>query len=133
MKVSLQSQYSSSTFNLQICKHYYRPGSKLKVKLIQTVFKPTSLTACPCSQRKGNKHATTYVIEVDTMLSPRPGVTPEGHCQPGTYPTPRTSHVEQKLAMQNYLWCSRSLYLKMRLARLSILILSKAYPGLGIL
>jgi hypothetical protein len=67
------------------------------------------------------------------MLSPRPGVTQEGHCRPGMDPTPRTSHVEQKLATQNYLRGSRRLYLKMLLARLSILILSKTYPGLGIL
>jgi hypothetical protein len=81
---------------------------------------------------EGKDHATTHVAKVDTMLSPRPGVTQEGHCQPGTDPTPRTSHVEQKLAMQNYPWCFRNLYLKKILARLSILILSKAYPGLGI-
>jgi hypothetical protein len=67
------------------------------------------------------------------MLSPMPGVTPEGHCQPGTDPTPRISHAEQKLATQNYLGGSRRLYRKMLLARLSIRILSKAYPGLGIL
>jgi hypothetical protein len=70
---------------------------------------------------------------VDTMLSPRPDVTQEGHCQPGTDPTPRTSHTESKLAMRNYPWGPRRSYLKMILARLSILILSKAYPGLGIL
>jgi hypothetical protein len=80
-----------------------------------------------------NKHETTHVAKVGTMLSPRPGVTQEGHCQPGMDPTPWTSHVEQKLATQNYPWGSRRLYLKMILARLSILILSKAYPELGIL
>jgi hypothetical protein len=80
-----------------------------------------------------NKYATTHIAKVDTMLSPRPGVNQEGHCQPGMDPTPRTSHVEPKLATQNYSWCSQSLYLKKILARLSILILSKAYPGLGIL
>jgi hypothetical protein len=42
---------------------------------------------------------TTHIVKVDTMLSPRPSVTQEGHCQPGTDPTPRTSHTEQKLAM----------------------------------
>jgi GTP cyclohydrolase FolE2 len=47
------------------------------------MFKLTSETACPCSQQKGNKHATTLIAKVDTMLSPRPGVSPEGHCQPG--------------------------------------------------
>jgi hypothetical protein len=134
-KASLQPQYSSSTFNLQICKYHYKPCSKLKVKLIQTVFKPTSLTACPCSQRKGNKHATTYVAEVDTMLSPMPGVTPEDHCQPGTDPTPRTSHVEQKLATQNYLRGSRRLYLKMLLANFSfhvlVIIHSRLAPTLS--
>jgi hypothetical protein len=50
-KASLQSQNSSSTFNLQIFKHYYKPGSNLS-KLIQTVFKLTSRTACPNSQWK---------------------------------------------------------------------------------
>jgi hypothetical protein len=89
--------------------------------------------ACPCSQRKENKRATTLTAKVDTMVSPRPGVTPEGHCQPGTDPIPRTSQKEQKLAMQGCPWGSRKLYLQMILARLSILILSKAYPGLGIL
>jgi hypothetical protein len=85
------------------------------------------------SQQKGNKHATTLVAKVDTMLSPRPGVTPEGHCQPGTDSIPRTSQKEQQLAMQGYPWGSRKLYLQMVLARLSILILSKAYPELDIL
>jgi hypothetical protein len=79
------------------------------------------------------EHATTHVAKVDTMLSPRPGVTQEGHCQPGTDPTPRTSQKEQTLAKQGCPWDSRRLYLKQILARLSILILSNAYPGLGIL
>jgi hypothetical protein len=78
-----------------------------------------------------NKHATTHVVKVDIMRSPRPDVTQEGHCQPGTDPTPRTSHTEQKLAMQSYLWGSRRPYLKSSLATLSMLILSKSYPGLG--
>jgi hypothetical protein len=78
-------------------------------------------------------HATTHVAKVDTTLSPNPGVTQKGHCQPGTGPTPRTSQKEQTLAMQGCPWNSRKLYLKQILARLSILILSKAYPGLGIL
>jgi hypothetical protein len=65
------------------------------------------------------------VTEADTTLSPKHGVIQEGHCQPGTDPTPRTSQMEQKLAMQNYPWGSRRLYLKNSLARLSILILSK--------
>jgi hypothetical protein len=63
------------------------------------------------------------------MLSPRPGVTQGGHCQPGTDPIPRTSQKEQKLAMQGCPWNSRKLYLQMVLARLNILVLSKAYPG----
>jgi hypothetical protein len=33
---------------------------------------------------EGKEHATTHVTKVYTMLSPRPGVTQEGHCQPGT-------------------------------------------------
>jgi hypothetical protein len=93
----------------------------------------TSLTACPCSQRKENTYATKHVAKADTMLNPMPGVTQEGHCQPGMCPTPRTSHTELKLAMWNYLWGSRRSYLKMILARLSILILSKTYPLCGIL
>jgi hypothetical protein len=36
-------------------------------------------------------------------------------------------------ACENYPWGSRRSYLKNSIARLSILILSKAYPGLGIL
>jgi hypothetical protein len=97
------------------------------------VFKTTSYTACPCSQRKKSKLATTHVAKVDTILSPKPGVTQEGHCQPGTDPTPRTSQTEQKLAMQGYPWGSRRSHLKDGLARLSILILSKTYPFCGIL
>jgi hypothetical protein len=72
-----------------------------------------------------------HVTKVDTVLSPKLGVIQEGHCQPGTVPIPRTSQTEQKLATQSYPWGSRRLYLKMLLARLSILILSKAYSGLG--
>jgi hypothetical protein len=75
---------------------------------------------------EGNSHMTTHVMKVDTTFSPKPGVFPEGHCQTGTDPTPRTSQTEQKLAMRNYPWGSRGLYLKNSLARLSILILSKA-------
>jgi hypothetical protein len=45
------SQNSSSTFNLQTFIHYYKPGSNIS-KIIQTVFKLTSITACPNSQRK---------------------------------------------------------------------------------
>jgi hypothetical protein len=93
----------------------------------------TSLTACPCPQRKENRYATKHVAKADTMLSPMHGVAQEGHCQSGTDPTPRTSHTELKLAMRNYPWGSRRSYLKMILARLSILILSKTYPLRGIL
>jgi hypothetical protein len=45
------SQKSSSTFNLQPHIHYYKPRSQ-KGKFIQTMFKLTSITACPNSQRK---------------------------------------------------------------------------------
>jgi hypothetical protein len=83
------------------------------------------------AERKG--YATTHIAKMDTKLSPRPGVTQEGHCQPGTGPIPRTSQKVQKLAMQGCPWSSRKLFLKQILARLSILILSKAYPSLGIL
>jgi hypothetical protein len=98
-KANLQLQHNSS---LLIYKHVNIITShvQLQIKSIQMMFKLTSWTACLCSQRKGNKHATTLVAKVDTMLSPRPGVTPEGHCQPGTDPIPRTSQKEQKLDMQ---------------------------------
>jgi hypothetical protein len=46
------SQNSSSTFNLQPYIHYYKPSSNIS-KFIQTMFKLTSITACPNSQRKG--------------------------------------------------------------------------------
>jgi hypothetical protein len=98
------------------------------------VFDTTSYTACSSFQWKEKlKFVTTHVVKVDTMLSPRPGVTQESHCQPGTDPTPRTSQKELKLAMQSYPRGSRRLYLKILLARLSILILSKSYPLHGIL
>jgi hypothetical protein len=95
------------------------------------VFNTASYTACPSSQRKENKHATTHIVKVDTVLNPKLGVTQEGHCQPGTDPIPRTSHTEQKLAKQNYPEGSRRSYVKNSLARLSMLILTKAYLGLG--
>jgi hypothetical protein len=76
---------------------------------------------------------TTHVAKADTKLSPGPGVTLEGHCRPGTGPIPRTSQKERTLATQGCPWDSRRSYLKQTLARLSILILSKTYPGLGIL
>jgi hypothetical protein len=77
--------------------------------------------------QKKSKLATTYVAKIDTMLSPKPGITPEGHCQSGMGPTPRTSQTEWKLAMQGFPWGSQRSYLKDGLARLSILILSKTY------
>jgi hypothetical protein len=82
------------------------------------------MQACVESQRK-KLTRDYYVAKVDTMFSPKLGVIPEGHCQPRMDPTPRTSQTEQKLAMRNYPWGFQSSYLKNRLARLSILILSK--------
>jgi hypothetical protein len=70
-------------------------------------------------------HVTTHVTEVNTTLSPKYGVIQEGHCQPGTDPTPPTSQTEQKLAMRNHPGGFQRLYLKNRLARMSIVILSK--------
>jgi hypothetical protein len=78
-----------------------------------------------------NLRTTAHITEVDTTFSPKPGVIPEGHCQPGMDPIPQTSQTEQRLAMQNYPWGSQGSYVKNSLARLSILILSKTYPGLG--
>jgi hypothetical protein len=64
------------------------------------MFETTSYTDCPGFQRKEKlKFATTHVAKVDTMLSPRPGVTQESHCQPGMDATPRTSQKEPKFAM----------------------------------
>jgi hypothetical protein len=80
---------------------------QIECKLIQIVFNMTSYAACPSSQQKENKHATTHIAKVDTVLSPKLGVTQEGHCQPGTDPTPQTSQKEQKLAKQNYPWVSQ--------------------------
>jgi hypothetical protein len=59
------------------------------------------------------------------MLHPKHGIIPEGHCQPGTDPTPRTSQTEQRMARLDYPFGFHRPYLKSRLARLSILILSK--------
>jgi hypothetical protein len=59
-----------------------------------------------------NSHTTTHVAKVDTTLNPKHGVIQEGHCQPGTDPTPRTSQTEQRLAMQDYPRGSRRSYLK---------------------
>jgi hypothetical protein len=83
------------------------------------------MQACVESQRK--KLTRDYYVEkVDTMFSLKLGIIPEGHYQPGTDPTPRTSQMGQRLAMQDYPWGSQRSYLKNSLARLSILILSKA-------
>jgi hypothetical protein len=102
--------------------------NRVKVKYIITNIvsndKLNSLSRFTAEEK--NKHATTNVAKVDTALSPKLGVTQEGHCQPGTDPTPRTSQMEQRLAMLYYPWGSQRLYLKISLARLSILILSKA-------
>jgi hypothetical protein len=122
-KASIQSHHSSPTFNLQKLKHYYKLF-QLKVNLYKHCFQTTSYTACPGSQRK-SINTRLHVAKVDTTLSPKLGVTQEGHCQPGTDPTPRTSQTEQRLAMPNYLGGSQMLYLKNRVARLSILIFSK--------
>jgi hypothetical protein len=93
------------------------------------MFILTSVTACLNSQRKKKFYATTHDAKANAKLSPGLGVTPEGLCWPGTGPTPRTSQTERTLATQGCPWGSRRLYLKQTLARLSILILSKAYPG----
>jgi hypothetical protein len=82
------------------------------------------MQACVESQRK-KLTRYYYIAKVDTMFSPKLGVILEGHCQPGTDPTPRTSQTEEKLAMRNYPWGFPRSYLKNRLARLSILTLSK--------
>jgi hypothetical protein len=90
------------------------------------------MQTCVESQRK-KLTRDYYVAKVDTMFSPKPGVIPEGHCQPRTDPIPRTSQTEQRLAMLNHPWGSQGSYLKNRLARLSILILNKTHPESGIL
>jgi hypothetical protein len=105
------SQKSSSTFNLQPHIHYYKSRSQ-KSKFIQTMFKLTSITACPIFTAEEKVHATTHVAKADTKLSPGPGVTSEGHCRPGTGPIPRTSQKERTLATQGCPWDSRRSYLK---------------------
>jgi hypothetical protein len=51
-----------------------------------------------------------------------------------TDPIPQTNHLEEHRAKAREEYGLQRLYLKnITLARLSILILSKAYPGLGIL
>jgi hypothetical protein len=70
-------------------------------------------------------NTTTHVAKVDTTLSPKHGVIPEGHCQLGMDPIPWTSQTEQRMARLDNPFGSHKPYLKDRLARLSILILSK--------
>jgi hypothetical protein len=65
-----------------------------------------------------------HIAKVDTTLSPKYGVIPEGHCRSGTDPTPRTSQTEQRMASLDYPFGFHRPYLKDRLARLSMLILS---------
>jgi hypothetical protein len=67
------------------------------------------------------------------MRSPVDGVTPRGQCWTGPDPIPRTNQAEQQRGRTHYQPDSQPAYLKAVLARLSILILSKTYPGLGIL
>jgi hypothetical protein len=120
-----------TNFNLQSITYYYKTFT-LRVNLYNKVLN-NKLNSLSRVAAGGEKHATTHVARVDTTLSPKLGVTQEGHCQPGTDPTPRTSQKGQTLAMQGCPWGSRRLCLKIILARLSILILSKAYTGFGIL
>jgi hypothetical protein len=124
MKVSLQSYNSSPTFDSQNIKHYYKPFQTL-VHLYKHYFKNHKLYKLVLSHSGRNKHATTHIAKVDTRFSSKHGVIPEGHCQPGTDPIPRTSQTEQRLAMLDYPRGSQRSYLKNRLARLRILILSK--------
>jgi hypothetical protein len=75
------------------------------------------MQACVESQRK-KLTRDYYVAKVDTIFSPKPGVIPKGHYQPGTDPISRTSQTEQRLAMLDHPWGSQRSYLKIRLARL---------------
>jgi hypothetical protein len=66
----------------------------------------------------------------------KPGhdITRYHQCWSGTDPIPRTNLLGEHRAKARREWGLQRLYLKnIKLARLSILILSKAYPGLGIL
>jgi hypothetical protein len=83
------------------------------------------MQACVESQQK-KLTRNYYIAKVDTMSSLKPGVILEGHCHLGTDPIPWTSQTEQRLAMLDHPWGSQRLYLKNRLARLSILIVSKS-------
>jgi hypothetical protein len=67
------------------------------------------------------------------MLSPKYGVIPEGHCRPEMDPTPWTSQMEQRMARLDYPFGFSQAIPENRLARLSMLILSKTYPFHGIL
>jgi hypothetical protein len=71
---------------------------KLTVNLYNIVWndKLNSLSSFIAAE---NSHATIHVVKVDTMFSLKLGVIPEGHCQPGTDPTPWFSQTEQRLAM----------------------------------
>jgi hypothetical protein len=129
MKVSLQLHTTHQLLNHRIL-HIITNRFKFKVNLYKYCSND-KLNSLSRFTVEGNSHSTTHVAEVDTMFSPKPGIISEGYCQPGTDPTPRTRQMEQKMAMQDYPWGSQRSYLKNSLARLSILILSKAYPGLG--
>jgi hypothetical protein len=85
----------------------------------------TTSYICLWQSTSGRKIDTRHVARVDITFSPKPGVIPEGHCQPGTNPTPWTSQTEQRWARQDYPFGFHRPYLKDRLARLSMLILSK--------
>jgi hypothetical protein len=75
------------------------------------------------TRRQGGCHA-----------KPRHDITRDHRYWSGTDPIPRTNLLERHRAMTRKEKGLQRLYLKNnKLARLSILILSKAYPGLGIL
>jgi hypothetical protein len=78
-----------------------------------------------------NLLTTTHVARVDTTFSPKSGVIPEGHCQPGTDPTPQTSQTEQRLAMLDHPWGSQRSYLKNRLAKTEYTNTQQDLTGVG--
>jgi hypothetical protein len=117
------SQNSSSTFNLQPYIHYYKPSSK-KSKFIQMVFKLTSITACPNLQRK-EKFMRLHMSRRRTP-SLALGLVSLRRVTAGRGRVPLHGP-----AKRNRRWPHK--VVRGILARLSILILSKAYPGLGIL
>ena len=51
------------------------------------------------------------------MPSPHHDITPEGHCQPGTNPIPRTSQTEQRRAKLEYPFGSQRPYLKVKTSK----------------